>query len=631
MNITKFFAYALVGATLMSTSLNAKETTKSRDEIAAEYKWNFSDIYPSWEAWQADFDQLMTKMDEVAAYKGTISKSAANLAKALKTQDELSVIAYKVYLYPMLQKDVDTRNMEALGKLQQVQMAFAKFGVATAWITPELLTIPQETMMKWIAETPELKDQKFGMEDLYRNQERVMSEDKEKIVSYFGPTSGTASSVYSSLTTADVEFPTIMLANGEEVTLTHGAYSKILSTDNNRENRKAAKEAYEPVYRKKLNTIASIYKGIVDNDWAHAQVRGYNSCLEAALDGNNIPTDVYLNLINTVKENTAPLQRYHKVRAQILNLEGDYHGYDSRISISDFEKKYPYDEAKEMVVEAVKPLGEDYNVKIKKAIANGWLDVYETPGKRSGAYSINVYGVHPFMLLNYNGTMDYVFTLAHELGHTLHSMLSSENQPFSTHNYTIFVAEVASTFNERLMLDHMLSNTKDPHERIALLQQAIEGITGTFYAQAMFADFEYQAHSLAEQGKPITAESLSAICDDLDKAYYGDAFVKDNNKPSMFWARIPHFYNSPFYVYQYATCFASSAEIYNKVTTGKKKDRKVALEKYITLLKSGGNDYPMNQLKKAGVDLSTKEPILAIINQLDNLVTQLEQEVAKLK
>lgn len=628
MNINKIIAFVILGTTLMGTALKAQDTS-DRSKIAAEYKWNFSDIYPSWDAWQADFDKLQVKMDEIVTFKGTLN-SAENLIKVTKIQDELSVIAYKVYLYPMLQKDVDTRNMEAVGKLQKVGMAFSKFGIATSWITPELLTIPQETMNKWIAENPALKDQKFGMDDMYRNQERVMSEDKEKLVSFFGPTSGTASSVYSNLTTADVEFPTIKLANGEEVTLTHGAYSKILSTDQNRENRKAAKEAYEPVYRKKLNTIASIYKGIVDNDWAHAQVRGYNSCLEAALDGNNIPVDVYKNLINTVKANTKPLQRYHLLRAKLLNLEGDYHGYDSRIGINNFEKKYPYDEATKMVLEAVKPLGDDYQKKITTAVSKGWLDVYETPGKRSGAYSINVYGVHPFMLLNYNGTMDYAFTLAHELGHTIHSMLSSENQPFATHNYTIFVAEVASTFNERLMLDYMMNNTKDTKERIALLQQAIEGIIGTFYTQAMFADFEYQAHTLAEQGMPLTAESLTAICEDLDKAYYGDVMVRDENKPSYFWARVPHFYNSPFYVYQYATCFASSAEIYNNVTTGKKKDRAEALDKYLTLLQSGGNDYPMNQLVKAGVDLSKPEPVNAIINQLDKLVSQLEIEVAKL-
>jgi oligoendopeptidase F len=625
----KIVTLFIVGSLLLSAT-NIKATQKERKDIAPEYKWNFKDIYADWNAWEADFKKLQEKMSEVAALKGTLTKSAESLKKGLLLQDELSTIAYKVYLYPMLQKDVDGRDMSVLGKLQQVQMAFAKFGIATSWITPELLTLPEATMMKWIDATPELKPYKFGMQDMYRNQKRVYSADKEQLLSYFGTMSGTPSSIYSSLTVTDAVFPKMTLKDGKEVTLTNGTYSSILSTDKVRENRKNAADAFYPVYAKKQNTIASIYKGILDADWASAQSRGYKSCLEASLDGNNIPVGVYENLVNTVKANTKPLQRYHKLRAKLLKLEGDYHGYDSRIPLIDSDKKYPYDEAKLMAIDAVKPLGKDYVAKMKKAIANGWLDVYETPGKRSGAYSINVYGVHPYMLLNYNGTLDYTFTLIHELGHTLHSMLSSENQPFATHGYTIFVAEVASTFNERLLLDYMLDNTKDTKERIALLQQAIEGIIGTFYIQTMFADFELQAHRLAEQGRPVTAASLTKIADDLNDAYYGDVFVEDQSKKNLLWARIPHFYNSPFYVYQYATCFASSAVLYDKVTKGSKKERRSATEKYLTLLKSGGNDYPMNQLKKAGVDLTKPEPVLAIINQLDKLIAQLEKEIEKL-
>jgi oligoendopeptidase F len=279
---------------------------------------------------------------------------------------------------------------------------------------------------------------------------------------------------------------------------------------------------------------------------------------------------------------------------------------------------------------SVAPLGKEYQKKLKQAVSGGWIDVYENTGKRSGAYSANTYGVHPYMLLNYNDTMSNVFTLGHELGHSMHTLLASENQPFSTHSYTLFVAEVASTFNERLLLDYLLERTKDPKERIAMLLQAIRGINGTFYFQVQLADFELQAHRLVEQGKPITAKVLNDIMANLNKAYSGDAVV-DDELLNVVWTRIPHLFRTPYYVYQYATAFAASAELYDRVTKGPKKQRKASLERYLNLLKSGGNDYPMEQLKKAGVDLSKPETIMAVINRMDELVTLLEKEVAKLK
>jgi oligoendopeptidase F len=347
------------------------------------------------------------------------------------------------------------------------------------------------------------------------------------------------------------------------------------------------------------------------------------------LEDNNIPVAVYENLVNTVRDNTAPLQKYLKLRKHILELE-EYHMYDGSIPIVDFDKMYPYEEAKKYVSASIKPLGKEYGSKMKTAMGEGWIDVFETPGKRSGAYSSNVYGVHPYMLMNYNETMNSVYTLAHELGHTIHTILASENQPFATYDYTIFVAEVASTLNERLLLDYMLSKTNDPKERVALIQQSISNITGTFYFQTMLADFEWQVHRLAEEGLPITTSKLKEITAELYTTYYGDAVELDELYHYV-WTRIPHVYRSPFYVYQYATCFASSAQIYDKMTRGSKKEKKAAKESYLILLKSGGNDYPMNQLKKAGVDLTQPQTFLAVIEQFDNLVDQLEIELQHLK
>jgi oligoendopeptidase F len=335
---------------------------------------------------------------------------------------------------------------------------------------------------------------------------------------------------------------------------------------------------------------------------------------------------VYNNLVKTVGENTDALKKYHILRAKYLKLIGDYHAYDSRLTLVDFDKKYDWDEAKKMVLASVEPLGEEYVSKYRTALENGWIDVFENDGKSSGAYSMGVFGVHPFILMNYNETQDNVFTLAHEMGHSIHTMLSEENQPFSTHDYTIFVAEVASTFNERLLLDYMLGKSTDKLEKIALLQQSIENITGTFYIQTMFADFELQSHEIIEQGQALTSDKLTAICEKLDKKYYGDEiFTRD--QANIFWARIPHFYRSPFYVYQYATSFAASASLYAQVKEGVKNGNNEPLEKYLNLLKSGGNDYPVEQLKKAGADLTQSGTVFSVIKQLGELVDDLEEEL----
>ncbi len=607
----------------------AQVSYKTREEIPDKYKWNFEDIYKSWDAWEADLTAIQKDMDEMLTFKGKLGESADNLLAMMSLQESLMKKAYKAYQFVSFQSTVDSRNTELQGKLQKVQLMFAQFGVSMSWMAPEMIAIPEATMKQWIADNEDLKVYEFELTDMYRLQKHVLSAKMEELVSYFSQVSGTAGDVFTAISTADIEFPEVELSTGEKVKVTPGGYSNVVTNNKNQDDRRIAYEAFYDVYYKNKNTYAAIYNGIVQSDWANARAKKYPTCLDAALEGNNIPKGVYLNLINTVKKHTEPLQKYNKLRKKVLGLE-KYYGYDGSLSLTDFNKKYPYEEAVEIVKQSVFPLGKDYQAKLTTATSSGWLDVYENPGKRSGAFSAGVYGVHPYMLLNYDETLDYVFTLAHELGHTMHTTLSNETQPFATHNYTIFVAEVASTFNERLLLDHMMANTKDPEERIALLNQAIQGIIGTFYAQTMFADYEYQVHALAEQGRPVNADILTNIWLELAHTYYGD--VSEETMYSGYaWTRIPHFYNSPFYVYQYATCFASSAQLYKDVTEGKKKDRQAALDRYITLLQSGGNDHPMEQLKKAGVDLTKEETIMAVINQLDVLVDQLAVELEKLE
>ena len=334
-------------------------------------------------------------------------------------------------------------------------------------------------------------------------------------------------------------------------------------------------------------------------------------------------------LVTTTRRGTAPLQRYLRLRQRLLGLE-TYHLYDNGIPIYKVAKEYPYDAARETVIESVAPLGPDYQAKMKKLLAGGCLDVYENDGKRSGAYSAGVYGVGPYMLLNYNDTLDAVFTLAHEAGHSMHTILAFETQPFVTANYTIFVAEVASTMNERLLLRKLLETTTDPKERFVLVQHSVDNIVGTFYTQVLFADFELQAHRLVEQGQPVTVDALKAIYGGLLKDYYGEAITLDELYRYT-WARIPHFFNTPYYVFQYATCFASSAQLYKTINTGTAAERAAATERYLNLLRSGGNDQPVLQLKKAGVDLTQSATVQAVIDQMDELVSQLETEAAKIK
>ena len=606
-----------------------KPETTNRAEIPDRYKWDFSPIYPNWEAWEAGMKDMEAKTDVFAAMKGTLAKGPAEVLKAYQAFDEIGMLQYRIYRYPQLQRDIDTKNQDVSGKFQRVGAVFAKFGTATAWFTPELLTIPQATMEKWIAETPALGIYKFSILDSYRQQAHVLDEKGEHLLSLASRFNQTPTATYQELSTSDIKFPKVTLSDGKELTLTPGNYQRVLQTNYNQADRGAAFAAYLKTYAETDNTYAAIYNAVMQRGWFTAQARNYPSTLAAALDGNDIPEAVVQTLVDTVRGGTAPLRRYHQLRKKLLGLE-TYHLYDGSIPIYKSETVYPYDESKDLVIASVVPLGEDYVAKYRQFVSGGRIDVYENEGKRSGAYNAGVYGVGPYLLLNYNDTLDAVFTFAHEAGHAMHTVLSYETQPFVTADYTIFVAEVASTTNERFLLNHLLAKTTDPKERFLLLQHAVDSIVGTFFTQVLFADYELQAHRLVEQGKPVTAEVLSGIYAGLLKDYYGDAVAVDDLYKYT-WTRIPHFYNSPYYVYQYATCFASSAKLFRDMTTGDESSRRAATERYLTLLKSGGNDYPMNLLKKAGVDLTQKATVQAVVDQMDELVSQMEAEAAKIE
>lgn len=604
------------------------DVIKSRDEIDKKYKWNTEDIYKNWEEWQEDIEKAKELLKEIPQYENNIENSREDFVKLMKLDEKLSRIIEKAYLYPYMLKDLDSTDQLVSQKLQEVEYLFAQISTATSWIHPKILEIPQETMEKWIDENDEIKDHKFNLMELYRLRKHVLDKDKEKLLSHYSQYMGVVNDIYDELSTSDIVWNEIELSTGEKVQVTNGMYSKILDGNKNQEDRRKAFEALYSSYNVNKNTYSAIYKGILQRSAAGMRAKNFNSTVEKALEPNNIPVKVYENLIASAKENSQPLKRYIEFRKKYLNLDS-YHYYDNQVRLADYDKEFSYEEAKNIVLESVNPLGEDYKKNLEKAVGEGWLDVYETPNKRSGAYSLNIYDVHPYMLLNYNGTMDSVFTLAHELGHTLHSMYSTKYQPYATNDYTIFVAEVASTFNERLLLDHMLKNTEDHNERIALIEEAIGNIMGTYYVQALFAAYEYEAHKLAEEGNPVTPDVLSDIMTKLFAEYFGDGLVIDELQ-KIIWARIPHFFNSPYYVYQYATSFAASSRLYEKVTNEKysAEEREEARVKYIELLKSGGNNYPIEQLKLAGVNLEEKENFEAVALEMDRLVELLEKELA---
>lgn len=603
----------------------AAPAIRERSEIAERYKWNLLHIFPGWASWEAAYAELDGKIGEFATFQGTLAKGSDRLLAALQLRDAIGQLEYKVWYFASLWHDQDQRDNAIEAKRQQVQILFAKAAQSSAWFDPELLAIPLETVQAWMADSSDLAVYRFAVEDLFRLQEHVLDEKGERLLSLSSRFSSSPHDAYASLSTADLKPPFVTLPSGGSATLSYGQYRALLATNRSQDDRAAAFRAFHTPYLETANTYASLYNGVLQRDWFYAQARGYGSTLEAALHGNNIPTAVVENLITQAKSGTEPLRRYHRLRKRVLGLSS-YHSYDTAIPLVNLDEKYPYDDVLEWLPASVAPLGPAYQQQMRDILGGQCIDVYENAGKKSGAYSAPVYGCPPYMLLNYNDTLDAVFTLAHEMGHSMHTVLSHARQPFVYAGYTIFVAEVPSTLSEALFLRFMLDRATNPLERIVLLQHAIDGIVGTFYTQVMFADYELQAHKLVEEGKPVTAGVLGDIYFGLLQSYYGDAYDYDEQS-RITWARIPHFYGTPYYVYQYATCYASSAAILRQLSAADGAKRQEVIDRYLALLESGGSDHPMTLLKRAGVDLSEPETVQAVVQQLDDLVTELEAAV----
>lgn len=612
----------------MSHQTGFKPDTRDRSAIGDEFKWNLDHIFPDWAAWEEAFGELEELMARYQAFEGTLSEGPDRILAASRLSDELGQLLYRVYQYPGLMRAEDTRNNDVQARLERVKIAMARFRQATAWYEPELLRIPEETMQQWLDATPELAPYRFGIEESYRRQRHVLDEKGERILAYSSSFNSTPATTYSMMADADVDFPTVTLSTGEEIVASHANFMNGLFSRRNQRDREALFKGHFSVYDRFPNTYASIYNGILQRDWYLAQARRYSSCLEADLDADNIPVSVYEDLIATARDGAEPLRRYHRIRRRVLGVER-YRYFDAYLPLVEVEWLLPYPEIRPLIVESVGIFGHEYQTTVDRAFADGWIDVYESEGKRSGAFSAGVYGVHPFMLLNYADTINDAFTVAHEMGHTMHTVLSNETQPFATSSYSIFVAEVASMTNEDLFLDLLLELESDPKRRVVLLQHAVDDIAAGFYRQAMFADFELQAHRLVEEGRPVTAEVLQELYLGILRSFFNSS-LDDQDWYRNTWARIPHFYGSPFYVFQYATSKAAASLVHRRMTKGPTNEREAAVASYLELLRAGGSDHPMALLRRAGVDFATPEPAETLVAQMTELVNELERTLASI-
>ena len=580
-------------------------------------KWDLTKLYTSLDEWETAYNEVTNIIEKMTTFEGKLNDFKSFL-EYYNLQKELSIKFIKVYQYAALTFDLNRKNTENGARVQKMAFLISKLNQGTAFEAPELLAIGKKTIDSFITRDESLTEYTFSIEKLFRSQEHVLDQKSEEILANYTSLSGQGNELYSALSVADKVDKEVTLSSGEKVVITSGNYRSYLADLESPEDRKTVFEAIFSQYKDHKNAYAQIYNTILQRDIANMRNRKYETSLDSYLFGNNIPTDVYHNLVEVATQNTDAIKRYYKMRQEYLGLE-KHHTYDRFIALAESNSKFTYEEAKELFFNSISHLSQEFIDKAHSALEDGYVDVYETEGKQTGAYSWGATNEHPFILLNYDDTLNNVFTVAHEAGHTMHSLFSSENQPVATQNYTIFVAEIASTFNEHNLLDYFIKNSNTSKEdKISLLQQSIDDILGTFYRQTLFAAYELKAHEMAEAGTPVTYESLSQIMVDLYKQFY-DIDITEENGKEFVWAYIPHLFATPFYVYQYATSFAASLKLYEMV----KEDPK-NIESHINLLKAGGDDYPINQVKKAGVDLTTKDTFMAVVNRLNNLLDDLE-------
>lgn len=581
-------------------------------------QWDLTYLFKTQEEFQEAFESLKEYLPKLSSYQGKLHDEA-KFREYLLLQAELEKKLYRVYQYAALKSDLNKKDVNNAAAVSKVGMFLSQLNQVTSFESPEILSIGEEKVLQMIDAHEDLAQYRFLLEKLFHNSKHVLDASSERLLSYFQPLEESGSELYSTLSVADGKNKTILLSTKEKVTVTQGNWRSLIADSKNPKDRKKIFEAIFCYYEEHKNTYAQIYNAVLQADKAKMQARHYQSILESHLDHNNIPTSVFTNLISVASKENASLKKYIKLRKKYLGLKNHY-SYDRFIELAHSNKKYTYEEAKELFFASIQDCPQDFQDKAREVLREGFVDVYETDGKRSGAYSSGMPDIHPFILLNYTDTLDDVFTVAHEAGHSIHSLYSMENQPTKLQDYTIFVAEIASTFNEHMLLDYfMKSSNTTREEKIMLLQKAIDEIMATFYRQTLFAHYEYEVSKLVEKDEPINHEVLSSIMIKLYKKYYGLNITKEKVKQYV-WAYIPHLFYTPFYVYQYATSFAASFALYSNVVEKKEN----AFANYVSLLKSGGSKYPVDQAREAGVDFTKKETFMAVVRRMDDLVNQLE-------
>ncbi|MEY8416390.1 oligoendopeptidase F [Tissierella praeacuta] len=589
-----------------------------RKDIKKEHQWDLESMFIDFDEWEKSYNKAKEMARDFILYKGGVVSSAENFYNVLRDKDDLYRITEHLYSYAHMKLDEDTRE----GKSQELSDKglglYVEVEEKTSFLVPEILTLEPNTLDRYFQEKPELKVYKQYIEDIMRQKEHILSSREESILAQMGEVGNSPQKIFSMLNNADLKFPTIKDEDGKDVEITHGNFIPLMESKN-RDVRKKAFEALYNTYKGFKNTFAASLNGDLKNNIFNSNVRKYKSSREASLNQNNISLSVYDNLINSIHNNLGSMYKYMEIRKRALGVE-ELHMYDLYTPIvKDVDLKIPYEEGVEIVKRALTPLGEEYMAVVEEGFSSRWIDIYENRGKRSGAYSGGSYDSKPFILLNYHDTLDNVFTVAHELGHSIHSYFTRKTQPFVYGNYSIFVAEVASTANEALLMDYMLKNVKDKNERLYLLNHYLESFRTTVFRQTMFAEFEKTINEYLESGGAITADYLCETYKDINKLYYGPNMVVDD-EIGMEWARIPHFYYN-YYVFQYATGYSAAVALSEKIL----KEGKPAVDRYINFLKSGSSDYPLNVLKTAGVDMTTEEPVSNAMKLFSKLVDEMDK------
>jgi oligoendopeptidase F len=608
------FAHAAT-LTIPRRDVFAMKQVLSRNEVPQASKWRLEDLFPDQAAWDEEYAKVKRLIGEIAVYQGKLT-DAGTIARCFALEDEISLHTERLYVYANMRHHEDTTDPVYQALSDKSKKLHVDVSEALSFITPEILSLSEDALRKLI-EDEQLAKYRRTLEEMLRQKPHVLSKSEEVLLAQVGNISQAPNTIFGMMNNADLKFPKIKNENGEEVELTHGTYIQFLESRNRQVRHDAFKAMYE-TYGKWKNTLAATLSANISKNLFYAKARKYPSALEMSLFGDNIPRSVYDNLIATIHEHLPLMHRYMALRKKLLKLD-ELHMYDLFTPlVEEFDLEISYEEAKKIVYESLAPLGEDYRKVLQEGFENGWIDVYENVGKRSGAYSWGAYGTHPYVLLNHKDNLNSMFTLTHEMGHALHSYFSDKNNDYRDAQYTIFLAEVASTLNEALLMNHLLGKTTDPKEKMYLLTYYADQFRTTVFRQTMFAEFEKIIHEKAENGESLTPQELSKIYYDLNVQYYGNEMVVDKDI-EMEWARIPHFYSS-FYVYKYATGFSAATSFAKQIL----EEGAPAVERYLGFLKSGGSDYSINILKRAGVDMSSPEPIRQAMSVFEDLIGQME-------